>query len=232
MSEQFILRVKNLHVVLDGEEIIKGLSFQLKEREVLTIVGPNGAGKTVLLKALLGLLPYKGEILWKKGLKIGYLPQGLTHLKVKDLPLSVEEFFRLKKAERGKTLRFLNLVGIKKKEFLRKQIGYLSGGEFQRMLIAWALIDEPQVLLFDEPTTGIDVGGEKTIYSLLYQFWGKQNLGILLVTHDLDIVYKYSSNVLCLSNFGKCFGPPEKILTPQALERAYGGDIKFYRHKH
>ena len=226
-----ILKVKNLNVELDDEKIVKDLSFEVKKGEILTILGPNGAGKTVLLKALLGLLPYQGEISWQEKAKIGYLPQGLTQLKVKDLPLSVEEFFGLKKVSKEETLKFLKLVGIKEKNFLRKRIGDLSTGQFQRMLIAWVLVSKPEVLLFDEPTAGIDLGGEETIYSLLHRVWQEKNLTILLVTHDLNIVYKYSNSVLCLSKKGvTCFGRPKEVLTTELLEKMYGTGIKFYEH--
>jgi len=227
-----ILEVKNLNIELDGEKIIKDLSFEVTKGEILTILGPNGAGKTVLLKALLGLLPYQGEILWSEKAKIGYLPQGLTQLKVKDLPLSVEEFFGLKKVPKEETLKFLKLVGIKEESFLKKRIGDMSSGQFQRMLVAWVLVSKPEILLFDEPTTGIDIGGEETIYSLLHRFWKEGNLTILLVTHDLNIVYKYSSNVLCLSKKGRtCSGQPKEVLTTKLLEKMYGTGIKFYQHR-
>ena len=230
--ENFILKVENLNVKLDGEKIIENLSFNVKEREILTILGPNGAGKTVLLRTLLGFLPYSGKINWVKKVKIGYLPQGLTHLKVKNLPLSVEEFFKLKRISKEKILEFLKLVGIEKESFLTKRIGDLSSGQFQRMLIAWVLISKPEILFFDEPTTGIDIGGEETIYSLLYKFWQKENLTVLLVTHDLNIVYKYSTNVLCLTKRGFfCYGKPTEILTPENLAKVYGMEIKFYKHK-
>jgi len=227
-----ILEVKNLKVELGGEEIIKNLSFEVKEGEILTILGPNGAGKTVLLKTLLGFLPHQGEVLWQKKTKIGYLPQGITQLKVKDLPLSVEEFFKLKKVTREEILKFLKLVGIREGAFLKKRIGDMSTGQFQRMLVAWVLISEPEVLLFDEPTAGIDIGGEETIYSLLHRFWKERKLTILLVTHDLNIVYKYSSDVLCLSKKGvSCSGQPKEVLTTGLLEKMYGTEIKFYQHK-
>jgi len=232
MTKDAILSVKNLNVILEGEEIIRDLSFEIKENEIFTILGPNGAGKTILLRTLLGFLPYKGEIKWKKELKIGYLPQGLTQLKVKELPLSVSEFFGLKDVSQEKAKYFLELVGIKEKAFLGKEAGNLSSGQFQRMLIAWVLSDNPQVLLFDEPTTGVDVGGEKTIYSLLYRFWKEKKLTILLVTHDLNVIYKYSTRVLCLNKREICSGPPREILSPEVLEETYGSGIKFYQHHH
>ena len=232
MGKEYILEVKNLTVRLGNVSVIDNLSFKVKRGEILTIVGPNGAGKTVLLRTLLGFLPHQGEINWQKGVKIGYLPQGLTFLKVRDLPLSVKEFFLLKTKNENKIQRCLSLVGLPDKEIYTKRIGDLSGGQFQRMLIAWALINEPQVLLFDEPTTGVDIGGAKTIYSLLFNCWKEYNLTIILVTHDLNIVYKYSTNVLCLNKDRFCYGPPQDILTPEALKRIYGPEIKFYKHRH
>ena len=232
MKENLILEVKNLNVILDEEKVIENLSFQATQGEILTILGPNGAGKTVLLRALLGFLPHEGEIIWHQKPKIGYLPQGLNQMKVKDFPLTVEDFFALKNPipTQKETEQFLRLVGLEK-DILFKKAGSLSGGQFQRMLVAWALISHPQIIFFDEPTTGIDIGGGETIYSLLRAIREKENLTIFLVTHDLSIVYKYSTNVLCLNRKGyHCFGAPKEILNPKMLEHLFGAEIKFYEH--
>lgn len=226
------LEVKNLTVDLDGEKIIENLSFQVAPGEILTILGPNGAGKSVLLRTLLGFLPYKGSVVWGQKSKIGYLPQGLNQLKVKDFPLTAQDFFALKNPipTTGEIIKFLRLVGLKE-EILRKTAGNLSSGQFQRMLVAWTLISHPDVIFFDEPTTGIDIGGGETIYSLLNAIREKENLTIFLVTHDLSIVYKYSTNVLCLNRKGyNCFGTPKEILSPKTLEQLFGAEIKFYEH--
>jgi len=228
-----ILKVKNLNVKLDKDEIIKNLSFEIKKREIFTILGPNGAGKTTLFKALLGLIPCKGEITWsQKDLKIGYLPERLSRAKFREFPISVKEFFKFKESSDEKIFEILKFVGLKNPKIFRKNPGTLSSGQFQRVLIGWALIGNPQVLLFDEPFTGIDIGGEETIYSLLRKFWRERNLTILLITHDLNIVYKYSTNVLCLNKKAICSGPPEEILFPKTLEKLYGTEIKFYKHTH
>jgi len=227
-----LLKVRNLNVTLEGEKVIENLSFQVKQGEILTILGPNGSGKSVLLRTLLGFLPYQGKIVWQKKPKIGYLPQGLTQLKVKDYPLTVMDFFALKNPspEHKEIVKFLHLVGLGE-EVLRKVTGSLSGGQFQRLLIAWVLISHPKVIFFDEPTAGVDIGGGETIYSLLHTIWKEEKLTIILVTHDLSVVYKYSDNVLCLTRKGHlCFGPPKDILNQKMLEKIYGTEIKVYEH--
>jgi zinc transport system ATP-binding protein len=224
---EIILKVENLNVKLDNEEIIKDLSFEVKEGEILTILGPNGAGKTVLLKTLLGIFPYQGKIKWQKEVKIGYVPQRLPF--IKDIPMNVEEFFKLKGASKKEIEEILKEVGFEK-EFLKKKIGELSSGQFQRIIVAWALIKNPNFLLFDEPTTGIDIGGEETIYNLLFKLKEKKNLTILLVTHDLSVVAKFSNFVICLNKCPLCQGPPKEVLTPKVLFELYGEEVKFYHH--
>ncbi len=225
-----ILDVKNIGVSFDGEEILKDLSFRVSKGEVLVILGPNGAGKTTLFKTILGLLPYKGKIVWNAD-KISFLPhQELLHRK--DIPpLTLEEFFKFKKVSTDKIPLMLELVGLDS-NILNKSLNALSSGQFQRMLIAWGLIDEPEVLLFDEPTSGIDLGGQETIYSLLRKFWEERKFTILLITHDLNVVWKHADNVLCLNKSYSCYGKPKEIITPSQLEKLYGTGVEFYRHSH
>jgi len=225
-----ILKVKNLNVKLGNEEIIKDLSFEVKEGDVLTVLGPNGAGKTVLLRTLLGVLPYKGEIKWQKEVKIGYVPQRLPF--IKETPMSVEEFFELKGASKKEIEKTLNSVGFAESPalFQKGGIGELSSGQFQRILVAWALIGNPEVLLFDEPTTGIDISGEETIYGLLTKLKKERDLTILLVTHDLSVVYKFSNYVICLNKCPICQGSPKEILSSETLHKLYGEEVKFYEH--
>jgi len=222
-----ILKVKNLNVELGREKVIEDLSFEVKEGDVLTILGPNGAGKTVLLKTLSGVLPYRGEIEWQKEVKIGYVPQRLPF--IKETPMSVEEFFELKGSSKKEIEKTLNSVGFKN-NFLNKNVGKLSSGQFQRILIAWALIGNPDVLLFDEPTTGIDIGGEETIYALLAKLKEERNLTILLVTHDLSVVFKFSNSVICLNKCPICQGIPKEVLSSETLHKLYGEEVKFYEH--
>lgn len=231
MNKDIILQVENLNVIFDSEKIIDNLSFNLKDKENLVIVGPNGAGKTVLLRALLGVIPYDGKIKWKDGVKIGYVPQ--RFFPPNEIPLSVEEFFSFKKVDLEKVKKYLNSVGMDNGiSFLKKQLGDLSAGQFQRIMIAWTLVDEPDVLLFDEPTTGIDIGGEETIYNLLKKIEKEINLTIILITHDLNVVYKLADSVLCLNKKTICYGVPNDVLSSENVDKLYGGEVKFYYHQH
>jgi zinc transport system ATP-binding protein len=234
-----LLYVSNLQVKFNHELILEDISFELKRNETLAIIGPNGAGKTTLFRALLGLIPYKGKVEWQKGIKIGYVPQRLSieH----DLPLTTEEFFTLKGKEiKNKEIEtVLSIVGFEKDKsyqghikdrILNKKIGTLSGGELQRVLVAWALLDHPDVLLFDEPTAGIDISSEVTIYSLLHKLQVKEKLTILLISHELQLVYKYATNVICLNKQKVCYGKPKDVFMNENLIRLFGNDVGFYQH--
>jgi zinc transport system ATP-binding protein len=229
MKDHLVLQVKDLCVELEGEKVISNMSFELRNGDTLTILGPNGAGKTVLLKTLLGLFPYKGEIEWEKNIRIGYVPQRLPF--IKDVPLSVKDFLKLKKISEKELEEILSSVGFKE-NLLDKKMGDLSSGQFQRILIAWSLVENPQVLLFDEPTAGIDIEGEETVYRLLARLKRDRELTILLVTHDLSVVYTFSNYVICLNKQPICYGFPQEVLTPENLKRLYGEEVKYYRHKH
>jgi ABC-type Mn2+/Zn2+ transport system ATPase subunit len=226
---RLMLQVKNLTVNRNGTEILKDLSFEVREGEVLVILGPNGAGKTTLLRALLGLLPYQGDVTCSTT-DINYLPPQ-EEIQRKDIPLTIEEFFKLKRVSSGKIVHVFKSVGLDA-TLLKRRFGALSTGQFQRMIIAWALVDDPAVLLFDEPTSGIDVGGQDTVYSLLHRFWKERHLTILLVTHDLNIVWEHANTILCLNKTKLCSGTPQEVLTPAHLEKLYGTGIKFYTHSH
>lgn len=228
-DDETVLRVSSLTVALDHRIVIGDLSFAVKRGEVFTILGPNGAGKTVLLRALLGFVPHEGSIRWARGVTLGYVPQRLPY--IQDVPISVADFFALKGGSGGQARDLLSAVGLGA-DLVTQRMGDLSSGQFQRILIAWGLAGDPQVLLFDEPTAGIDVGGEETVYGLLDRLRRERNLTILLVTHDLSIVYRFSSTVLCLNRRAVCQGPPVAVLTPQRLRQLYGGDVAYYQHTH
>jgi len=227
---QTLLKVENLEIELNNQVIVKNVSFELKKNETLAIIGPNGAGKTTLFRALLGLVAYKGTITWEKGVKIGYVPQKLDINR--DLPLTVREFFTLKgNYSLAEIKQVLDYVGFGQ-NILKTKIGVLSGGELQRILISWGIIGNPDVLLFDEPTSGVDISAEQTIYSLLYSLQKKIGLTILLISHELEIVSKYATEVVCLNKETVCYGPPRSVLTSDHLNKLYGKDVAYYHHHH
>lgn len=225
-----ILEVKNLSVAFDSEKVLDDVSFNLKKGENLAIVGPNGAGKTVLLKSLLGIVAYDGYVKWKNGVKISYVPQRI--LPEKTLPLSVGEFFKIKKIASGQAQTALASVGITEENFLKKRIGAVSFGQLQRLMVAWALAGDPDVLLFDEPTAGVDIGGEENIFNLLGKIEKERNITIIIVTHDMSVVYGLADSVLCLNKRMVCVGAPSEILNSDKLKQLYGGEVKFYTHEH
>jgi zinc transport system ATP-binding protein len=224
-----VLEVSDLGVELEREVVLAGVSFTLKRGEILTILGPNGAGKTVLLRALLGIVPHGGRVAWAGGTRVGYVPQRLPY--VRDLPLSVADFFALKRSAAADVHELLRSVGLDGR-MAERRMGELSSGQFQRILIAWALAGDPSVLLFDEPTTGIDVRGEETVYRLLARLQRERNLAMLVVTHDLAVVFDLSTTVLCLNRQAICHGPPVSVLTPERLQELYGTEVKYYQHRH
>jgi zinc transport system ATP-binding protein len=195
----------------------------------LVVLGPNGAGKTTLLRALLGIIPYKGEVIWSVE-NTSYLPPGELLQRKELLPLTVEDFYSLKEVKKARIKESLESVGLEK-TLVKERMAHLSTGQFQRLGIAWALVDNPDTLLFDEPTSGIDIEGEETVYSLLHDFWKKQDLTIILVTHDLSVVWEHAEKVLCLNKKAICYGTPTQALTTEHLRQLYGIGVKFYKHR-
>ncbi len=227
--KNILLKVQNLSVQLDGQKIIEDVSFEVKPQEVVAVIGPNGAGKSVLLKTLLGILPKtKGKIFWKPGVKIGYLPQRF-HVDYY-LPMTVFEFLRLKPNQDITLEETLKLVSLGK-EWLGKILAHLSSGELQKVLLSWALLDKPHILLFDEPTENVDVIGQASIYSLLHHLQDKTGVAIVLVSHDLQVVYRYANKVICLNKKMLCEGVPTEVLTTAKLSELYG-DYAFFHHYH
>ena len=227
----FALEVENLSVGFVRTMVIDHLSFQVPRGSALAIIGPNGAGKSVLAKALIGSLPYDGSVKWEENAKIGYVPQKLDI--ERDLPITGRDFLRAKaavsRAPESDIAKVLVQAGLKA-ESVGKPIGALSGGQFQRLLVAAALIGQPTVLLLDEPTAGVDEPGQSSLDQAIDQLRQQNGLTVLFISHDLSVVYRYASNVLCLSRTHPCFGAPRAILTPQLLQELYGAPIAFHLH--
>jgi zinc transport system ATP-binding protein len=228
-----ILSVRDLTIRFGNRVILEHLNFTVAPGENLAIIGPNGAGKTVLLHALLNLLPYEGTVEWAPGAKLGYVPQKIAA--DRQLPLHISDLLNAKARVLKLSTEDIRLVTDRvglTRELLETSVGVLSGGEFQKALIAFALLGNPNVLLFDEPTASLDELAEEHIYELLRELQRERHLTVLLVSHDLSVVYQSATNVLCLSKGKPCFGPPREILTPENLESVYSAPVKFYEHHH
>jgi zinc transport system ATP-binding protein len=226
-----LLAVKNLSVGIEGKVILENLNFELKPRETLSILGPNGAGKTVLLKALLNLVPYSGEVQWSTDVRIGYVPQKIDA--DRHLPLTFKDLFiskcRILTVAPTEINAISQSVGLTR-QMLETPVGHLSGGQFQRGLIGFALIGNPNVLLLDEPTASIDESGEEHIYELIHRLQDQFKLAVITVSHDLSFVYRYATKVLCLNRRSVCMGTPREALTPEVLEQLYGPSHGYYQH--
>jgi len=216
-GDGYILGVSNLTVRLQNQMILENVSFKVKTGTTLAVLGPNGAGKTMLFRTLLNLVPHEGKIEWAEKVKIGYVPQNIA---VSDIPLSVREFLSF--GNGIGVASCLEAVRLDEKSVSQKRLGILSGGQLRRVLIAWALIDNPNVLLLDEPTTGVDVGGEEPILVMLNELKKSKKITILLITHDVHIVNEYSDNLLALNKCVTFFGESKEIMNPTVQKTLYG----------
>ena len=237
MREDIVLKVSSLNVSFDGHKILDDVSFEVRRDDTLAIIGPNGAGKTMLFRCILGLVPYSGQVEWTSGVKVGYVPQKLYV--DKEIPLTVTELLAFKEKSHAKIADALSKVGFGKdtlhqahqgSRLLKTRLGVLSGGELQRVLIAFAILGNPNVLLFDEPTSGVDISAEETVYSLISKLKEEKDLTIIFISHELEIVYRYAAKVLCLNKEKVCFGPPKKAIDTASINKLYGEDVNFFKH--
>jgi zinc transport system ATP-binding protein len=225
------LTVEHLIIRLGGTEIVRDLSFAVPQGTSLAVIGPNGSGKTVLFRALVGALPYEGSVRWAAGARIGYVPQKLDL--ERDLPITGRDLLRararLARVSSADVDRALGRVGLGP-DVLDQLVGTFSGGQFQRLLIAVALLGNPTVLLLDEPTAGVDEPGQERLYDTVRRLQAEEGVTALVISHELSVVSRYATNVLCLSRDHPCFGIPRKVLTPENLSQVYGAPVGLFVH--
>jgi zinc transport system ATP-binding protein len=221
-QDDFILKVSDLGIEISNQRILDNVNFKIKKGVTLAIVGPNGAGKTTLFRALLNLIPYSGKIEWNGRVKIGYVPQILS---VRDIPISVKEFLSFKNESESDMRSVLASVGLDSQAVMGKSLGALSGGQLRRVLIAWAIVDKPNVLLFDEPTSGVDLDSEEAIYGMLRRLTEQNKITLLLISHDLHIVREYSDYALALNKCVVFFGESKDVMDPATQKLIYGEPI-------
>lgn len=213
-----------------GRTIIQDANFSLMPNTSLAVIGPNGSGKTLLLKAMLGLQPYTGMIEWRQGARLGYVPQNLSA--DPHLPLRARELLEAKARVQNQPGNAVNAAAawVGCSDLLEHRLGALSGGQLQLVLIAFALIGNPDVLLVDEPTSSLDQHAEHHFLELLKRAQLERGTTVILVSHDLTLVRGFASHVLCLSG-GKAFlGTASQMLVPDILQQVYGRPVEFHLH--
>jgi zinc transport system ATP-binding protein len=228
-----ILEINDLSVRLGEKEILKEVSFSVGEGEIVALVGPNGAGKTTLLKAILGLIPYSGDISFSgrkiKGGDIGYVPQYFQF--DRSFPIIVSELVGLSypAPSKDKVRDIMKEVGIE--DLAGRMLGDLSGGEIQKALIARSAIKRPKLWLLDEATSGIDAASISGFFRLMEKVRNKWGSGIIMISHEMDIVHKLADKVICLNGSVILEGEPKEALSTDSLEKLYGKEFSFISKK-
>ena len=229
-----LLSTRNLSLRLDGRIILRDVDFSIEPGEIVTIVGPNGSGKSSLLRALVGALkPATGAVVRATGLRIGYVPQKLQIDAT--LPMTVTRFLNLPQRQPSGTMSAaLTRAGVP--ELADRQMTALSGGQFQRVLLARALLNDPQLLILDEATQGLDQSGAAAFYRLIEEVRADLGCAILMVSHDLHVVMAASDRVLCLNGHVCCEGTPDVVADAPEYRALFGtgtgGTLALYRHQH
>lgn len=247
-----VLDVQNISYRFESRPVLENISFQLFHGEMLGLVGPNGSGKTVLLKVLLGLLPLQeGKIQWLgKSLnqfndwsRLGYVSQKANSFN-SGFPATVQEvimmglsgkiglFRRPGSYERDLVQQAMETVGLK--DFAKRNIGQLSGGQQQRVFIARAIVSDPEVLILDEPTVGVDAKSEAQFYELLQKLNMEKKLSIILVSHDLGAISTKMDTIACLNQHLHFHGNAEEFerQREEIMLRSYGHDVHVIHHGH
>jgi len=229
-----LIAADRITVRLDGQDVLSAVTLGLDPKEIVTILGPNGSGKSTLLRALLGILPLAGgSIRRQPGLRIGYVPQRLAI--DRSMPITVRRFLSLPvRADDKAAIAALERVGMA--GYAAAQMTALSGGQLQRVLLARALLGQPQVLMLDEPTQGLDQQGEAAFYRLIETVRAETGAAILMVSHDLHVVMAASDRVICLNGHICCEGTPRVVSNAPEYRALFGlgtqGALALYRHAH
>jgi len=228
-----LIEARGVGIAFGGEPVLTGVDLTLHAGEIVTVVGPNGSGKSTLLRLLVGAVrPDAGQVVRAPGLRIGYVPQKLAVDRT--LPLTVDGFLALAGGGRAERVAALEHVGIG--ELGGRQLAALSGGQFQRALLAQAVLRRPDLLVLDEATQGLDQAGEARFYRLIEALRSEFGCGVLMVSHDLHVVMASSDRVICLNGHVCCEGTPTVVSAAPEYRALFGagtqGALALYRHDH
>ncbi|MCR8549833.1 metal ABC transporter ATP-binding protein [Salipiger sp. P9] len=229
-----LIEATGLHVSLGGHEVLQGVDFAIAPGEIVTIVGPNGSGKSTLLRTLIGALkPSAGRIRRKPGLRLGYVPQKL--LMDPTLPMTVMRFLSLPRRVPAEERRAA-LAEAGAEALGERPMSGLSGGQFQRVMLARALLTRPELLLLDEPTQGLDQPGSAAFYQQIEHIREHLGCAVVMVSHELHVVMSASDRVVCLNGHVCCQGHPEIVAQAAEYRALFGtgthGALALYRHEH
>ena len=233
LGRDVLIAASNIGYAVRGHPILDAVSLELYEDEIVTLIGPNGAGKTTLVRILLGLKKAtSGEVYKKPGVRIGYVPQKLHIDPV--LPLRVRDFLltagRFGEMDLDRVLAEVNMAHL-----LTSPVQALSGGEFQRILLARALLHRPSVLVLDEPAQGVDIIGQQTLYQTIKEIRARHGCGVLMVSHDLHLVMASADQVICLNTHICCTGHPDAVSAHPEYLKIFGRALEGlapYSHHH
>lgn len=222
------IKAKSLSFSYGTHQVIENLSFVVERGDYLGIIGPNGGGKTTLVKIILGLLtPSSGEVLVEG--KCGYVPQKAAQEMSGFPATALEVVTSSKNTSLEKIKEIISLTGIE--EYQDHLVSTLSGGERQKVFIARALTSNPDILILDEPSTGVDVAAQAKFYSFLKEL-NEKGVTIIFISHDINVIAAQAKNVLCVGGKNTCFGPPQETITDKNIATLYGRDVKFFPHQH
>jgi zinc transport system ATP-binding protein len=229
-----LISARGLTVVRSGRAILSGVDLDIHPREIVTLIGPNGAGKTTLVRTLLGLEKADaGSIVRRRGLVVGYVPQKIEIDRA--LPMTVARFLTLGNGARKERVESV-LAEVGASKVSGQQLSALSGGELQRVVLARALLNDPDLLVLDEPASGVDYVGEAELYALIGRLREARGLGVVLISHDLHVVMAQSDRVVCLNRHVCCSGVPETVAQHPEYVRLFGPEqartFAVYQHHH
>ena len=234
-SQTILIGANGVSVELNGRLVLNHVDLEVGPREIVTLIGPNGAGKTTLVRVILGLLqPSAGKVTRKKGLRIGYMPQRIALSS--NLPLTVRRFLDLVKTDKHDPVMGDVVLELGIQHLLGNQMCTLSGGETQRVLLARALLRDPDLLVLDEPVQGVDITGQAELYNLIGQLRDRHNCSVLMISHDLHLVMAATDRVFCLNRHVCCSGHPDTVSRHPAYLELFGAPasarLAIYTHHH
>ena len=232
-ENNLLVKLENAGVYKSSKWLVKGISFEINNGQIVTLIGPNGSGKTTTAKMILNILNADEGLVTSNTNKMAYVPQKINIDWT--MPLRVIDFMKLTSSLNNiDIIESLTLTGVEK--LLFNEVHNLSGGEFQRVLIARAIAKKPELLVLDEPVQGVDFNGEIALYNLIKKISDKLNCGILLISHDMHFVMSATDHVICLNGHICCSGTPSSVVKNPAYIKLFGEHnaetLSYYQHHH